>query len=89
MTRHREKILGIAKRHGYELEQEQPATGLLIFTNGGVQVNVYTTRMTVATCLAHPTKGKTQLFRKGVTFQELETIFAKPRAHTGLGYYNT
>lgn len=87
MIQHRKKIEGIARKAGYELEQAQDNIGLLIFTNGGVQVNVYTSRMTVGTCLHHPKKGKTQLFRKGVTFQELERIFNNPREHTGIGYH--
>ena len=87
MIRDREKIEKLARLGGFCLEDAQDNIGLLIFRNGGVQVNVYTTRMTVGTSLAHPTKGKTQLWRKCVTFQELERIFKNPRAHTGLGYY--
>lgn len=42
---------------------------------------------TVATALTHPTKGKTQLFRKGVTLDDLHRILRNPRAHTDKGYY--
>ena len=36
----------------------------------------------------HPTKGKTQLFRRMVnTIEGLENIFENPRLHTGTGYY--
>lgn len=53
----------------------------------GVRINVYYSKMTVATCVNHPKKGKTQLFRKHVTFAMLEKIFKNPRLHTGVGYY--
>jgi hypothetical protein len=43
--------------------------------------------MTVATCLKHPKKGSTQLFRRNVTLKTLDQIFAYPRKHTGIGYY--
>ena len=43
--------------------------------------------MTVSTCLNHPKKGKTQLFRKRVNKEMLEQIFEYPRKHTGKGYY--
>lgn len=42
--------------------------------------------MTVATCINHPKQGKTQLFRKNVSFDELDKIFKNPRVHTGKGY---
>lgn len=89
MTRTENKfnILNLARKHGWELEQEQGNIGLLIFTRGGEQVNVYTTKMTVGTCVNHPTKGRTQLFRRNVSERELEKIFNRPRAHTGKGYY--
>ena len=82
----RKQILKAAKIHGYALEQEQPEIGLMIFTKGGVQINVYTTRMTVGTCLEHPKKGKTQMFRKNVSLELLDRIFKNPRVHTQAGY---
>ena len=86
MIRWKMEIGEIAARHGYELEQAQEAIGLLIFVKPGVQVNIYTTQMTVGTSLKHPKQGRTQLFRRGVTLRELEAIFKNPRVH-GLGGY--
>lgn len=80
-------ILNAAQRAGYKLEQEQAGIGLLIFRKGAVQVNVYATTMTVATCMHHPKRGRTQLFRRRVGMRLLAQIFAKPRVHTGRGYY--
>ena len=55
----------------YRLEQEQENIGLLIFVAPGVQINVYYSKRTVATCLDHPTKGRTQMFRRNVSEAEL------------------
>lgn len=41
----------------------------------------------MGTCLDHPRSGKTQLFRRNVTLQELRAILADPRHHTWKGYY--
>lgn len=46
----------------------------------------YTTG-TVGTCLNHPSKGKTQLFRRNVSLDLLVEIFRNPRIHTNTGYY--
>ncbi|HBA73067.1 MAG TPA: hypothetical protein DCZ63_13025 [Geobacter sp.] len=86
MTKQALAICRVAKRHGYVLEQEQPEIRLLIFSKGSVQVNVYWTRMTVSTCLRHPTLGKTQLFRREVSLTLLDKIFENPRVHTDKGY---
>lgn len=83
------EIKKLAAKHHYDLRSEQPNIGLLIFIRVGVQINVYTTKMTVATCLDHPKKGKTQLFRKYVDMKTMDELFANPRKHTGAGYYNS
>lgn len=51
------------------------------------RINIYYSKMTVATSLNHPKKGKTQLYRKNVAPSELIKIFKNPRQHTGKGYY--
>lgn len=79
-------VTRMATEHGYRLVANQEAIGLLSFVRHGVRVNVYTTKMTVATCLDHPTKGKTQLFRRRVSMELLATIFDNPRVHTHKGY---
>ena len=50
------------------------------------RMNIYTTKMTVATCINHPRKGKTQLFRKNVDDKLMGKIFENPRIHTNKGY---
>ena len=52
-----------------------------------VRMNIYYSKMTVATCMDHPKRGKTQLFRKGVSIDLLEGLFYNPRMHTKKGYY--
>eukprot|EP00522_Entomoneis_paludosa_P018118 CAMPEP_0172446630 /NCGR_PEP_ID=MMETSP1065-20121228/6189_1 /TAXON_ID=265537 /ORGANISM="Amphiprora paludosa, Strain CCMP125" /LENGTH=317 /DNA_ID=CAMNT_0013197795 /DNA_START=48 /DNA_END=1001 /DNA_ORIENTATION=- len=52
------------------------------------KINIYYTTGTVGTCLNHPKRGKTQLFRRN--YQDLSgiaIILSNPRAHTGEGYY--
>jgi hypothetical protein len=58
------------------------------FSSGqGARINVYWTTGTVGTCIDHPVKGKTQLFRKNCDEQELRELMRDPRLHTGKGYY--
>ncbi|GAX22786.1 hypothetical protein FisN_11Hu323 [Fistulifera solaris] len=60
---------------------------VISFRRDRARINVYYSTGTVGTCLSHPTKGKTQLFRRDVTLQELKQLFQDPRLHTGKGYY--
>jgi hypothetical protein len=52
----------------------------------GARINVYYSTKTVGTALDHPQQGKTQLFRRNCTKEELAEIFDNPRLHTGRGY---
>jgi hypothetical protein len=83
----KEKIDEIAAKHGYVCFDYQESIGMASYSNGSTRINVYLTKMTVATCLKHPKKGATQLFRKNVTVSMLDEIFGYPRKHTGIGYY--
>lgn len=83
----KDKIDEIATKHGYICFDYQENIGMASYSNGDTRINVYLTKMTVATCLNHPTKGQTQLFRKNVTLTMLDEIFEYPRKHTGKGYY--
>lgn len=85
MNKH--EILKLAAENGWTLEQEQANIGLLIFVKPAMQVNVYMTTMTVGTSLDHPTKGKTQLFRRNCFGSRLAAVFKNPRVHLGTGYY--
>lgn len=62
-------------------------SGIKSINREKIRMNIYLTKSTVATCLKHPYKGKTQLFRKGVRLSQLEMLFINPRQHTGKGYY--
>lgn len=88
----------IAVRHGWQLLDIQENIKMVRYMRargGDVQkVNIYhggkggkRDLFTVATAINHPTKGKTQLFRKYITDQELEAVMKNPRAHTDKGYY--
>ena len=55
----------------------------------GARVNVYYTTRTIGTALDHPSQGKTQLFRRQCTNEELVIILKNPRVHTGHGYQRT
>ncbi|MCX5794925.1 MAG: hypothetical protein NTY77_05485 [Elusimicrobia bacterium] len=77
----------LANKHGYRMEQHQENIFLLIFVKPGVQINVYYSTMTVGTAINHPKQGKTQLFRRGCSLQDLAAIFKNPRAHLGTGYH--
>lgn len=80
-------LMKIAAKHNYQVVEHQENIGLVILSDGAIKVNVYCSTMTVATCLNHPRKGKTQLFRKNVTVAQLEELLEYPRKHTGKGYY--
>lgn len=82
-------IREIARHHNYQEVQFNETSRVIAFRNnhGTVRVNVYYTTGTVATCIDHPRSGKTQLFRRNRTEEDLENIFGDPRTHTGVGYY--
>jgi len=80
-------IIKLGGKYGWEHVDTQKNPPVVSFRRKGVRVNVYYTKMTVGTCLDHPTKKKTQLFRKNVSMGQLEKIFDNPRVHTGKGYY--
>lgn len=77
----------IASASGYSLITNQENIGMVSYRKDDVRINVYLTTRTVATCLNHPKKGKTQLFRRNVSEAQLKQLFNNPRSHTGKGYY--
>lgn len=82
------RIKKIAEKHDWEFLCYQENIGMISFwKNKSDRINIYTTTMTVSTSINHPKKGKTQLFRKLVDFDELNIIFQNPRVHTDKGYY--
>lgn len=82
-----DRIKELSEKYNYNLIDYQENIGLISFGQDSTRINIYLTKMTVATCLNHPKKGKTQLFRRNVNEQMLEEIFEYPRKHTGKGYY--
>ena len=50
------------------------------------RINVYYTTRTIGTALDHPSQGKTQLFRRKCTVDDLKKILQNPRSHTEKGY---
>ena len=81
------EIEKIATESGWVLIDHQDNINMLSFLKDRSRINVYYTKMTVTTCINHPTKGRTQLFRRGVNIEELKKIFKTPRLHTKKGYY--
>ncbi len=81
------KIRQLAIKNRWEEIDLQPTNKLISFRKYDTRLNIYYSTFTVGTCLDHPIKGKTQLFRKNVEWGELEKVFSNPRAHTGKGYY--
>lgn len=90
---HPETLRQIGQREGFSEIIHQPDNKMMSFIKGKkkdgdwLRINVYYTTMTVGSCLNHPKKGPTQLFRRNVTQEELIKIFRTPRVHTQKGYY--
>ena len=82
-------IEALAKTNGFHRIDFQENIGMLSYSDGSTRINIYLTKMTVSTCLRHPKKGPTQLFRKNIDYNMLREIFKYPRKHTGRGYYRT
>lgn len=85
MTIEPETIVESALKQGWKMREHQPNICLLILQRGKEQMNVYYSKMTVATIVPHP-KGKKQLFRKNVSLDQLIVLLRNPRTHTGKGY---
>ncbi len=76
----------LADEHSWEFCRHNEKNKSLDFKKNGTKCRVYYPNMSVVTLLEHPTQGKTQLVRNGISWQELEMIFENPRIHTGKGY---
>ncbi len=50
-------------------------------------MSIYLSTMTIQTAMNHPTKGKTQLTRRGITLKEFKKLLDNPRYHTNKGYH--
>ena len=76
----------IAERNGWKLIAFQRDIWMASYRRHDQRINVYLTKGTIGTCLHHPEKGRTQLFRKGLSLEQVEKLFSNPREHTGKGY---
>jgi hypothetical protein len=83
-----EQIKALAAKHNWRQIDLQEVNMMISFARAGVRMNVWWTRMTVATCLLHRKQGNSQLFRRDVSMDDIERIFINPRVHTGKGYYS-
>ena len=82
------KVRHYASVYGWAEVQWNPQSRVLGFErNGQERINVYYTTGTVGTCTDHPRLGKTQLFRRNVSYAQLEDLFGNVRTHTGKGYH--
>lgn len=81
-----ENIRLLAQVYGWQLMWHRELTGELYFRKAGCQLTIWYSTMTVRTALKHPTKGKTQMFRKRISMELLERIMTNPRIHTNKGY---
>ena len=82
----RKLITDLANSHGWDEIDYQDNIKMLSFSKLSMRINVYLTKMTVATCLDHPKHGKTQMFRRNVDIDLLTKLFKNPRHHSGKGY---
>lgn len=82
-----EEVKKLAKEHNWRFIKWQDDIKMLSFKKNGSRINVYITKMTVATSVKHPKYGKAQLYRRHVSLNLLEKIFANPRVHTEKGYF--
>ena len=81
----------LAHEYGWTEIDRQDNIGMVSFSrpyNGeGARMNIYLTRMTVATCLNHPKQGKTQLFLRGAEMKDVRRLMKNPRQHTRRRYH--
>lgn len=56
------EIKRIAQNNGYKLLDHQENIKMISFTKEEIRINVYYTKMTVATCINHPKKTKRSCF---------------------------
>ncbi len=71
----------VAAKHGWAEIDHQANIMMVSFVKDGARVNVYYSKMTVATIVNHPRWGRNQMFRKHVGNEALCAIFRNPRAH--------
>ena len=83
-----DEIKKLAKRYNWHFIKWQEDIKMVSFNKLGCRINIYITKMTVATSVKHPKHGKKQLYRRHIDMGLLEQIFINPRVHTEKGYFS-
>lgn len=90
MRMDKDQLIKLAEKYDWQFHDWQENIGMISFVkvyNGDpARINIYVTKMTVATAINHPRQGKTQLYRKHVDAKLMDKIFENPRVHTHQGY---
>lgn len=68
---------------------EEEKTIYFLKTSSDTGINVNFAAGIVDTIMYHPRSGKTQLFRRNLTYSDLEDILNNPRFHTNKGFYSS
>jgi len=66
----------------------QTSVRLAAYKKDDMRLHFWLTTGTVGSYLNHPKQGKTQLFRRKISFDEAEEIFVDPRIHLSKGYHS-
>lgn len=87
LKRNKEIISTIATKYGWQETNDTNNGVMMTFIRDDKKIEVWPSKMTVATMLNHPKQGKTKLYRRNVwDVKVLEAIFNNPRVHTTGGY---
>lgn len=87
LKENKKAIRSIAAKHNWQETDEINDGVMMTFVRDDKKIEVWPSRMTVATMLKHPKQGKTKLYRRNVwELKVLEAIFKNPRVHTTGGY---
>lgn len=85
-----DKIHLAALESGWDFKVYDKNTGMISFIReGSERINIYLTKMSVATVVNHPKSGRNQLYRKNLSYNQVVKLLKNPRQHTGKGYRKT
>ena len=79
-------LRGMAEAYDLNEISHNITSRCISFRNNNDRINIYYSTRTIGTALDHPSQGKTQLFRRKCTVEDLKKIFQYPRSHSGKGY---